>query len=238
MTGTWAIAKREYASFFRLPLGWIVTALFLFLSGLVFTRSTLVPGGPASMREFFTTWWSLLLVIAPAISMRLLSDELRSGTIEPLMSSPVSEAGIAIGKYFGAVAFLVTCLAPTIAYPLILTGLSRPDAGPILAGYLGMLLLGMMYLAVGACFSALTSSQTLAFLGTLFFLMLAEIGAQQGAALLPEPLDRAALGLSVSLRLVDFARGILDLSHVTFFLGVTAWFVAIAAVILRVRRWR
>lgn len=238
MNGAWAIAKRELASFFRLPLGWIVVALFLFLSAISFTTRSLIPGEPASLRDFFSLWWSMLMVIAPAISMRLVSEETRTGTIEPLLTSPASEAAVALGKYAGALLFLLLCLLPTLALPGVLVVLASPDPGPIVTGYLGMVLLGMAYLAVGLLFSTLTSSQTLAFLGTLFFLMLVEIGAQRGAPLLPAPLDEAVASLSMSVRLLDFARGIIDTSHVAFFLAVSAWFVAMSALALRIRRWR
>jgi ABC-2 type transport system permease protein len=238
MSAALAIARRELASFFRIPLGWIVTALFLFLSAIAFFQHSLEPGRAATLQEFFTMWWSLLSVIAPAISMRLLAEETRAGTIEPLMSSPASEVAIAAGKYLGAVAFLVLCLAPTLVFPGVLLSLSRPDVGPIIAGYLGMILLGMAYLAVGLLFSALTSSQTLAFLGTILTLILLERGATEAAAYLPEPWDSVASALSMGVRLADFAKGLIDTRHIVFFLGVSAWFVLMAALVLRIRRWR
>jgi ABC-2 type transport system permease protein len=238
MTRTWAIATREYASFFRTPLGWIVAALFLFLSGLVFAQQALRPGEPASLRSFFGVWWSMLVFIAPSISMRLFAEELRTGTIEPLMSSPVSEAGLATGKFLGALMFLVTCLAPTLVYAGVLEALSRPDYGPIAAGYLGVVLLGMMYLSVGLLFSALTSSQTLAFMLTLFALILSEVGATAAAARLDEPFAGIARSLSVQPRVADFARGIIDSAHVAYFLIMTTFFILSTALALRVRRWR
>lgn len=238
MSALRAVALREFASFFRLPLGWIVIALFLFLSGIVFSQKSLVPGAPASMRDFFVTWFGLLFVIAPAISMRLLSEEIRAGTLEPIMSSPAGEVSVALGKFAGALLFLLACLGPTLVFPGILALLSRPDPGPIAAGYLGMVLVGMAYLAVGLLFSALTSSQTLAFLGTLFTLLLVEIGAQQAAALVPERFVPLVNALSVNLRIADFARGVIDTGHIVFFLAITVWCVALTALSLRARRWR
>lgn len=238
MTSTLAIARRELASFYRLPLGWIVTALFLFLSAVAFVSLSLKPGQPATLREFFELWWGLLLVVAPAVSMRLIADEIRSGTLENLLTSPASEFAVALGKFLGAAAFLVLCLAPTAVFPAVLASLARLDPGPILAGYLGMVLLGLAYLAVGLLFSSLTSSQTLAFLGTLFTLVLAEIASQKGSAAAPPPFDTALARLSVNLRLADFARGVIDSSHAVFFLTITFWCVTMAALILRIRRWR
>jgi ABC-2 type transport system permease protein len=235
---TWAVARREYASFFRTPLGWVVLALFLLLSGYVFSRFTIQPGLPASMRDFFALWWRILIIITPAISMRLFSEEHRSGTIDPLMTSPAPEVSIVLGKYAGAVAFLLTCLAPTLIYAGVLLQMARPDPGPIIAGYLGVILLGMVQLAVGLLASLLTSSQTLAFLSTLFVLIGVEAMSTVLASAAPAPLDAVLLSLSTDLRIADFARGVLDTTHVAFFVIVSGWLLSVATLVLRARRWR
>lgn len=238
MTRTWAVALREFGSFFRTPLGWIVLALFLFLTGLVFTGESLRPGNPASLRGALSLWWMLLIVLAPAMSMRLVAEESRTGTLEPLMSAPMSEWALITGKYLGAALFLAACLAPTLLYVVLLEVLARPDYGPIVSGYLGALLLGMTYLAVGTFFSTLTSSQTLAFLLTLCLLVLLEVGARFAAVNVPAPWDSVALSMLISARLDDFAKGVIDTSHIVFFLAVSGWFLAASAVALRTRRWR
>ncbi len=233
-----AVAIREYSSFFRTPLGWIVAALFAFLSGVTFTSGTLIPGEPATMRAFFGEWWGLLLVICPAISMRLFSEEIRAGTIEPLMTSPRGEASIVAGKYLASLAFFATTLAPTLLFVVLLGWLSKPEYGPIVSGYLGLILLGGLYLAAGTLISAITASQTLAFLATLFALMLVEFGSQRLALVAPAPLDRLVAGLSANARMADFAKGVLDTSHIGFFVAASAYLVALASLSLRVRRWR
>jgi ABC-2 type transport system permease protein len=237
-TALLAIARREYAGFFRVPLGWIVGALFLLLSGFVFARFALIPGAPATMRDFFGLWWRVLIIITPAISMRLLSEEHRSGTIDTLMASPVSELAIVAGKYLGAVAFIATLLAPTLLYVAVLLALAPVDLGPIAAGYLGVLLLAMLQLAVGTLFSAMTASQTLAFLATLFALVGAELCANYASSLAPRPLDEMLLAFSTDLRIADFAKGVIDTGHVAFFVVLSGWLVALAALLLRARRWR
>lgn len=238
MRATLAITRREFASFFRMPLGWVVMALFLLLSGFVFARFALQPGMPASMRDFFALWWRILVVITPAISMRLFSEEHRAGTIDPLMTSPASELAIVLGKYLGAVGFLLACLAPTVVYAAVLMALSAPDPGPIFAGYLGVILLGMLQIAVGLLASLLTSSQTLAFLSTLFILVGFELAATSLASYAPAPWDVVLLGLSTDLRIADFAKGVIDSSHVAYFLIAAAWLLALATLALKARRWR
>lgn len=238
MSRVWTIATREYASFFRVPLGWVVVALFLALSGAVFSGRGFAPGAPATMRAFFETWWTLLVIVAPAISMRLFSDELRTGTIEPLLTAPVAEAAVVVGKYVGAVMFLLTLLAPTLLYVVLLASISRPDMGPIVAGYVGVVLLGMLYLAVGCLASSLTSSQTLAFLGTFFALFIFEVLALVAAPAAPEGVRKFLYALSVNQRMGDFARGLIDTGHVVYFLAASAWFLGLASVVMESRRWR
>ncbi len=236
LSATRAIALREFASYFRVPLGWVVIALFTLLSGVLFAI-TLEPGAPASLRAFFglATW--TMLFVAPAVSMRLLSEEARAGTLEILTTSPVTSASVAMGKYLGACGFLVAMLVPTLVYVGALEAVADPDYGPVLSGYLGLLLSGMVYLAVGLLASALTASQTSAFLGCLFTLLLLRIGSLQGGAL-PEPWSDLAFALSLDLRVEDFAKGVVDLGGVAFFLAASGWFVALAAVALEARRWR
>lgn len=239
MTQLGAIASRELLAYYRTPLGWVVTALYLALSGVVFGFLVLAPAEPASLRPFFGLSGWLLLFIAPAISMRLIADEYRAGTIEPLMTSPVSDWLIVAGKYVAAVAFLVLMLLPTAAFALTLEYFADPDYGPIASGYLGLLLAGIMYLAVGALFSALTSSQTLAFLGALFTLLLARIVTADAIAhRAPAAIGRALYAVSIDERLSDFSRGVIDTGDVSFFLLASVWLVILAVVALQSRRWR
>jgi ABC-2 type transport system permease protein len=240
MSATIAIARREISSMFRLPVGWVVIALFALLTGCVFAYLTFIPGDVASMRLFFAVSGWLLLPVVPAISMRLVSEELRSGTIEALLTSPVSDFGVVLGKYAGGFVFLVLMLVPSLAHVVILSVLSdpRPDPGPIIAGYTSLLLTGALYLAVGLFVSSLTSNQTLAFLGTLFAILLLLLLGTVQPERLPEAARPAVRFLSIRGRIDDFAKGVIDTSHVVFFLSGAAWFVVLAAISLQSRRWR
>jgi ABC-2 type transport system permease protein len=235
----WVIAWREFRSFFRVPVGWIAMALYLFLAGIIFAERTLLPGEPATLRYFFAVSGFLLLPVIPAISMRLLSEEFRAGTIEPLMTSPVSDISIVLGKYLGAAMFLAALLAPTLLYAVALFFVSdpQPDPGPILAGYLSLILLGLLYLAVGTLASALTANQTLAFIGTLLFLLLMLL-LTGDIIRTPAPFDRLVAFIAIGPRLTDFARGVIDTGHIVFFLTASAWFLILAYLALETRRWR
>lgn len=234
------VARRELASFFRLPVGWVVIALFLLFSAFTFWRVAVTPGEVASLRLFFQTTAFLLIVIAPAVSMRLISEEIRAGTLESLMTSPAADLSVVGGKFLGAAGFLVAMLLPTLVYVVLLCVLAEPapDPGPILAGYLSVLLVGLLYLSVGLLASTMTASQTLAFLGTFLFLLLFLLSPGLVSPYLPAPLDEWLLGLSVQRRVDDFAKGVLDTSHVVYFLSLTLWFLLLAWVSLGSRRWR
>jgi ABC-2 type transport system permease protein len=237
---TIAIALREWRSLFRLPVGWIVIALFLLLTGIVFAYETLSPGAPASLRNFFSLSGFMLMVVAPAISMRLLSEEYRMGTWEVLSTLPVRESSIVVGKYAGACLFLVSMFLPTLAYVAVLYRFAdpAPDPGPILAGYLALALLGLFYLSIGLCCSAITSNQTLAFLATLMTIFAIHMASARLPALLPEPFASIVRELGFAPRAADFARGIVDLAHVAYFLAGSAWFVLAAYIAVLARRWR
>lgn len=238
MNKVWAIASREFASFFRLPLGWIVIALFVCLSSVFFTRAAIVPGEPATMRDFFSIWWGLLIVVCPAISMRLFSEEQRTGTVETVFTAPVSEAAFVSGKFLAGLLFLGAMLLPSLVYVALLAGLARPDFGPVVAGYLGLVLLGALYLSIGCLASSLTSSQTLAFLATMFALLLLDIAPRQLSAVLPAAAGKLVLAFTPSLRLGDFARGLIGSANVAFFVLASFWFLALCVVLMQSRRWR
>ncbi len=237
--GCSAVARRELAGYFRQPAGWIIIALMMLMTGVVFALVVLVPGRPASMRAFFDASGWLLLPIAPAISMRLLAEELRSGTIESLATSPLSLPALILGKYAGAVVFLIAMLLPTLALPAMLAVLSdpRPDIGPIIAGYLCLLLLGMLYIAVGLLASASTSNATLAFLVSLFaILALLLVGSAAQAQWLPGWARDACEGLSTRPRVADFAKGVIDSAHLIYFLSCSAVFLLLTGAVMHLRR--
>ncbi len=235
---TLAIARRELASFFRLPAGWFTVAFFLLLCGCVFALVVLAPGQASSLRAFFGAAGWLLLPVVPAISMRLLSEESRSGTLEPLLASPAGEASIVIGKFLGGAAMLALMLIPTLVYALVLMKVSPrpPEVGPLVAGYLSLLLPGLLYLSIGLFCSALTNNQTLAFLATLCILLAVMLGAALAPAVAPARLLPVIAWVSFDSRIQDFAKGVIDLRHVGFFASCSVVPLALAGVVLRSRR--
>ncbi len=230
MSAMLAIALREWASSFRTPVGWVVTALLCALGSVVVSWTIVVPGAAASLRSFFDTAEWLLLPVVPAISMKLLSDEHRSGTIDLVLASPTSLASLIAGKYLGGMLTLLTMLAPTLVYIAVLWPLAEPapDAGPLASGYLALVLLGAVYLAVGLAASAATSSQTLAFLITLFVLLAWLILPNLRTERLPEWLDETRQTLALAPRVQLLARGAVPLSDVMFLVGAAATSLCLA----------
>lgn len=232
------IAQRELSSMFRVPAGWIIIALFAFLTGVLFVNQTLIPGQPGSLRYFFMYAGWLLIPIAPAVSMRLMSEEYRSGSFEALRTAPAGDWSVTLGKYLGSVAYLILMLVPSIVYPIVLFLVSEPapDWGPILAGYLMLLLVGMLYLAIGMLASSLTASQTLAFLGTVMSLILLMVLTSVIANQLSVEWAQALHALSITERVSELAKGVIDTSTVAFFLIGSVWMLVLGAGALEIRR--
>jgi ABC-2 type transport system permease protein len=233
-----AIAGRELRSYLLAPGGYVIIALFLLITGFVFFFRVFGEGELTSLRSVFGIGTWLLAVVAPAITMRLISEEYRLGTFEALMTCPVREAEVVMGKFLGALALLVVMLAPTWVYVLGLELFGRPDYGEVLCGYAGLLLAGAAYLASGILASSFTGSQPVAFLIALFFWLTFGFGAK----LLPPHLgDRGrsiVYAVDPDLRLNDFTIGLVDTSNVVYFVTLTGLFLLAAIVSLQARRWR
>src|SRR4051794_10487644 len=155
------IARRELSSYFYSPIAYVAMFLFLFVAGFIF-RADFQPGQPAGMRSIFEWMVWLLVLILPILCMGLLAQEWASGTIETMMTAPVSETDLVVGKFLGSYFFFLVLLAPTLLFPILLTIYSRPDFGPIATGYLGLILVGGLFIAVTLFCSALTKSQVVA----------------------------------------------------------------------------
>ena len=238
MNRTLTIAQRELSSMFRVPAGWIIIALFAFLTGVLFVNQTLIPGQPGSLRYFFMYAGWLLIPIAPAVSMRLMSEEYRSGSFEALRTAPAGDWSVTLGKYLGSVAYLILMLLPSIVYPIVLVLVSEPapDWGPIFAGYLMLVLVGMLYLAIGMLASSLTASQTLAFLGTVMSLILLMVLTSVIANQLGVFWAQFLRSISITERVAQLAKGVIDTSTIAFFLIGSIWMLVLGAGSLEIRR--
>jgi ABC-2 type transport system permease protein len=167
------IARREMAGYFFSPLAYVVGALFLCVCGFKFAPPPaflsgsrewfiLVPHQQASLRSLFEMMGLAMVVAAPLLTMRLISEETNSGTIETLLTAPVTDTQVILGKFLGVLLFYLTMLGSTLVFLLLMLAFSVPDPGVIVLGYLGMILLGAAFLSVGLFASTLTRHQILA----------------------------------------------------------------------------
>ena len=234
------IARRELGSYFYSPVAYVAMFLFLMAAGYLFWRD-FVPGQPAGMRTIFDWMVWLLVFIVPVLSMGLLSQEWSTGTIESLMTAPIGETDVVVGKFLGALGFFVFLMLPTLLYVVLLKIYSTVDVGPIFSGYLGILLVGALFVAVGLFCSSLTRSQVVAAVLAVAILFLITIvpwaamraeGSTLGAAW------RKVADQGVYNRYADFSRGVIDTSHVVFFLAVTTVFLFLTIKVLESRRWK
>lgn len=224
-----AIARREFFAYFDSPVAYIVIASFLLVSGWMFF-STLFLLGRADMRGFFApapfSPSMLLVVLAPAVTMRLIAEEKKTGTFELITTLPVRDVELVLGKFLAAWALLATALSCTLVYAATVSTLGALDWGPVMSGYLGFLLFSASLLAIGLLCSALAGQQIVAFI--VSFLV--------GAALyfvfwlqffVPQALASVVEYISLSYHLDNLARGVVDSRDVLFYLTLTAGALAL-----------
>ena len=232
-----AVTKRETKAYFTMPSAYVVGAMFLILTGVFFVFDITQPFAEAGVRGLID-WASFFLIfLAPLLTMRLLAEEQKLGTLELLLTSPVREWEVVIGKYIASLIMLLAILAVTSYYVILMYIFGTPDSGPVLSAYMGLILYGAAALSIGLLGSSLSSNQIVAaVVGTavlLFFSFINRVSTViEGAP--ASFLD----ALSMESRLADFTRGIIDTSHVIYFVSLIAIFVFITIRALETRRWR
>jgi len=248
-----AIADKELRSYFASPIAYIVIGMFALLFGWFFyvyltlfvqqsTQMMMQGGGAANInqnmiRGVLANSAVIILFVMPMITMRTYSEEKRSGTIELLLTSPVTDLEIIVGKFLGALGLYAAMLGVTLLYMAILFIFGNPEWRPIVAGYLGLLLMGSCFISVGLLISSLTKNQIVAgFMTFAVFLMLWVInwiGASSG------PTTQAVVSyLSIIEHFDDFARGIIDTKHVIYYLTFITFGLFLTAKSVDSERWR
>jgi ABC-2 type transport system permease protein len=239
-----ALLRRELGALFATPLGWALSAAFLTVEGLLFWTLLQAFAGPdAPHGEVFrflfggSPWfWLGQAALVPLLTMRLVAEERRAGTLEALLTTPVSAAQVAVAKFLGAWAFYLFLWVPTLAYVAFLGAHLDLDPGPIAAGYLGVALVGAALVSVGLLASALAPGPVVAAAAAF-----AVIAALLSAGLLTPHLPAAAPWLdhfSLPAAMADFARGIVDTRRVVYPLALTTLCLFLTARALEARRLR
>jgi ABC-2 type transport system permease protein len=241
---TLVIARRELASMFGGPLAWVLGAVFALLTGYFFysdlTFYVLFGGANLTSglwRYMFLDFRMVAMLVVPLVTMRLLAEERKLGTLELLATLPVRDREVVAGKFLAALASYGLMLVPTLIGPAVLAVMHPFAPGPLLAGYVGMLLLGAAFVACGLAASALTDSQGVSALLTYGVLVLSWFLAWNEAAL-SERLAPIVVALSLFDRFYGFAQGVIDSRDVAYFVAVTALFLFVALRVLGARSWR
>ena len=224
MNPAMALAKREFRTFFNSPIAYIVIGCFLLVSGWLYF-STLFLQGQASLRGFFSIAPVLFVVFAPAVTMRSIAEERKSGTIELLLTLPLSDWELVAGKFLAALGMVGVGLLWTLPYSLTVSSLAAPgvhfDWGPVIAGYLGLLLLASSFLALGLWASAVSRNQIVGFILGLV-LCFGFYFIDKFAMVLPESLAQVLEYLSVDYHFQNIARGVFDTRDLLFYGSLTA----------------
>ncbi|UCH98687.1 MAG: ABC transporter permease subunit [Candidatus Aminicenantes bacterium] len=214
------VFKREFKSYFISPIAYIVISIFLLIIGWLFF-STFFLNGQASLMRFFTLLPITFAFIIPAVTMRLFSEEMNVGTYEILLTLPVTFRDIIVGKFLAAVAFVAIMLVPTIFYGISTALLGKLDWGPVIGGYIGALLLGAAFCAIGLLASSLTKNQVIAFIIGMVICFSLTLLVDYGLyLLLPEAWVKTFQYLSASFHFQNIAKGVLDSRDVLYFLSV------------------
>ncbi len=247
MRNIWIIASREYKRYFSDWIPYTIAFIFLLVIGIFFYLNLQVvmlqPGYIPSVEIIIAPLATMLVLITPALTTRLLAEEQRLGTIELLLTAPVRDWELIVGKWFGGLLLLLTLVAVTLIYPLMLNQLVQPgiDQGPFISGYLGIILLCAALIAIGVAISSFFSNQIAAFVATLgVFIVLWWI---------LDPIMRVVGPTGGNIELIQYLnfsdhlyanllRGIIDLRDVVYYLSVTAFSLFIGTISVEVRRWR
>ncbi len=238
MTGMWVIFRRELGAYFSTPVAYVFIVIFLAVSGVFsFYLGAFLERGQADLRAFFVFHPWLYLFLLPAIGMRLWAEERKTGTIELLLSFPITLADAVLGKFLAAWAFTAIALALTFPMWITVAYLGQPDHGVIVAGYVGSLLMAGGYLAIASCLSAVTKNQVIAFVVAvvvcfLFTVSGAPMVLDFFAAWAPRTLVDAISSFSFIGHFNSILNGVIDLRDVVFFASlITVWLFANAIVV-------
>ncbi len=251
---TLALAGKEARGYFGSPIAWVMMGLFAVIYGYFFNvyldffvrnaMQSQMGGAPSNqnvnmdmIRPLLQNASVIILFLVPMVTMRTYSEEKRSGTIELLLTSPITDLDIVLGKFFGAIGLYLGLLAVTAVYVGMLFLYSRPEITPLISGYLGLLLLGGCFVAIGLFVSSLTKNQMVAGVGTFVVLLLLWIINWMADSAGPW-LGEIMRYLSITEHFDDFGKGVIDTKHLVFYLSVIVFGLFLTLKSVDSERWR
>ena len=247
------IAIKEIRTYFASPMAYVVSAAFLAITGFFFVASVSDAFAEASIRGYLAGAIFFMIFMSPALTMRLLAEEQKLGTLELLLTSPLREFEIVFGKFIAAFAMTLIMIILSLYFVLVLFVYGDPDIGPLLSGLLGLSMYACATLAVGLFASSLSSNQIVGLVvgsGILTALTIIDFVSARLSSIASEVLNAFQLGASFSVfdldsfgvaeggHFADFARGIISVTDIAYYISITAVFLLLTVLVLEARRWR
>jgi ABC-2 type transport system permease protein len=236
MSATLAITKRELRTYFNSPVAYIVITVFMLLAGYLFWNTVFIER-QAEMRGYFGLMPMLFTFIIPAITMRLLAEEKGSGTLELLITMPIRDWEVVVGKFLAAVGLLAALLLLTLVYAFTLAAIGPVDKGPAYGGFFGLLLMGSAYAAIGVMASSLTRNQIVAFI-LAFAISFGLYLFGRVVQIVPPSVQPVVAFLSIDNHFEAISRGVIDSRDVFYYLSVIAVSLVVATVALESHKWK
>ncbi len=221
----YTIFKKEMLSYFNSPIAYIFIAIFLIISNWLFFNSFFIIG-QANMRNYFVLLPWIFLFLIPAITMRTWSEEKKSGTIEFLLTLPITNLQAVLGKFLALICFLISVLFLGITIPITVAYLGNLDLGPVIGGYLGAILMGSAYISIGMWTSSLTKNQIISFITALalsFILFI--IGANFVIASAPHFIQPTMKFLGIGSHFYNIAKGVIDSKDIIYYFSIIFLFL-------------
>ncbi len=231
----WAIYKRELKTYFTSAIGYIYLAVMFGLGGYEFYA--LFSSGSSQYTYVFNFICNIAMYTIPLLTMRLMSEDKKLKTDQLLLTSPVSIGGVIFGKFFAALTLYFIAMLQFIVYILVLSAFSTPDWNVFLGNFLGLFLLGAALIAIGLFISSLTENQMVAAIGCLALTIILSLFDAIAGLMPNEFLSNVFTALSIPSRYNDFVSGLLDVSHILFFLSISAVFIFLSIRALEKKRW-
>ena len=230
-----AVLKRELSAYFSSPIGYIYLAVFYVFSGYFFFG--VLYSNTTSLSNVFNGMFTIIMLLIPILTMRLMSEDLKNKTDQALLTAPISLLSLVLGKFLSALIVYCLGVAITLVYAIVIATFAPPDWTVVFGNVLGMLLLGAALIAIGMFISALTENQVIAAVGG-FAVGFSLILVNSLASLIStEWLKKFVSGLSFMERYDEFTNGILDISNIFFFISICAVFVFFTVRVVEKRRW-
>ena len=237
MKNTSAIAWREIKTYFTSPMAYIIMAVYTAIAAYYFVTSISGVLPEATIRGFLIPSTLIFSLLSPLITMRLLAEEQKLGTLELLMTAPLKEYEIVLGKFIASLLTLISTLVPTVYLVMLLVMFGSPDLGPIFTGYIGLILFGMATLSLGLFASSLSPNQIVGAvlaMGVLIILSVIDLASNYVGGIFVTLVDQ----VSITNHFEDFSRGIIDTHDVIYYLLFTSFLLFLTIRSLESRRWR